>query len=74
MPTDLPYAADAEVSLSYDELEVGTSAIYSPALAEACPGAAATIPERACSIPRHRSDKVQLCLGFGEKPSSRAPG
>ena len=22
MPTDLPYAADAEVSLSYDELEV----------------------------------------------------
>jgi hypothetical protein len=32
MPTDLPYAADAQVSLSYDELEVGTSAIYSPAL------------------------------------------
>lgn len=22
MPTDLPYAADAEISLSYDELEV----------------------------------------------------
>jgi hypothetical protein len=24
MPTDLPYAADAEVSLSYDEIEVLT--------------------------------------------------
>lgn len=23
MPTELPYAADAEVSLSYDELDVG---------------------------------------------------
>jgi fission 1 protein len=25
MPTELPYAADAEVSLTYDELEVRTS-------------------------------------------------
>lgn len=25
MPTELPYAADAEVSLSYDELEVSES-------------------------------------------------
>ena len=32
MPTDLPYAADAEVSLSYDELEVGTTDVYPPVL------------------------------------------
>lgn len=32
MPTDLPYAADAQVSLSYDELEVCPSAVLPPAL------------------------------------------
>jgi hypothetical protein len=28
MPTELPYAADAEVSLLYDELEVCLSAVH----------------------------------------------
>ena len=38
------------------------------------PGVTTAIPERTCSVPRHCPDKVQLRLGFGEKPSSRAPG
>jgi fission 1 protein len=32
MPTELPYAADAEVSLTYDELEVRTSMYTGPCL------------------------------------------
>lgn len=32
MPTELPYAADAQVSLSYDEFEVCLSDILSQAL------------------------------------------
>lgn len=62
------------MSLSYDELEVYLSDVFHKPLADACPGVATAIPERACSVPCYRSDKVQLCLGFGEEPGSRAPG
>lgn len=70
MPTELPYAADAEVSLSFDEIEVrreGSTQGRIPELTaegnDLLLGLASTISERNRTIPRHSPDKVQLRLG-----------
>ena len=79
MPTELPYAADAEVSLSYDELQVRvislrfsvpmliTETLFSL-------GAKITIPERTGTIAYHCSNQVQLCMGASEEPNEGKPG
>lgn len=75
MATDLPYAADAQVSLSYDELEVrdcwtglacSTQHLHT--------GPPYPVPERTRPVARHRPDQVQLRMGPREKPCPRAPG
>ncbi len=75
MSTDLPYAADAEVSLSYDELEVCVPPKYLKYLRlTSRTGPQATIREGTNTGPCHRTDEVQLCLGTGEESNARAPG
>jgi len=72
MSTDLPYAADAQVSLSYDELEVHVLLIpficiiqHSAAITLAGPLIA--IPTR--PVAHHDSpDHIQLCTGPHESP------
>lgn len=76
MPTELPYAADAEVSLSYDELEVGYET-YWPTfcfineceglMTSVSTGSSIAIPERIIPVAHHSSDEVQLCMGACEK-------
>jgi len=75
MPTELPYAADAEVSLSYDELEVilwttgdGVSIIIDAGL-----GPPSAIREGAFSVARHGPVKVQLRLGTRQESQAGTP-
>lgn len=66
MPTELPYAADAQMSLSYDELEVKgfpLRVLEFSFLTFLLLGTARTIPEGTCTGPCYHSDQVQLCLG-----------
>jgi len=72
MSTDLPYAVDAQVSLSYDELEVRILLIPSSCITQhsatiTLAGPLITIPERTCPVARHRPD-LQLRTGPREKP------
>lgn len=74
MPTELPYAADAEESLSFDELEVPPSSTLSgtalaAGLTALFTGPEATVPEGACAIACYCPDEVQLCVGSGEEPT-----
>jgi hypothetical protein len=83
MPTELPYAADAEVSLSYDELQVRTSSTILFLIKNTnnheqkkkelmimtfYAGSTNPIPERSSSSAYHCSDEIQLCVGAGEEP------
>jgi len=66
MSTDLPYAMDAQVSLSYDELKVRVPLIpylQHSALSHINPGPLITIPERTRPVTCHRPDQVQLRMG-----------
>ena len=78
MTTDLPYAADAEVSLSFDELEVRwhryLSHIPSQLITNLRAGPPPPIPEGVGFGPYHCPDEVQLCVGPGEEPDPRASG
>jgi hypothetical protein len=58
MPTELPYAADAEVSLSYDELDVYNLSPPTSLLTHIIPGLADTIPERTYTNPCHYPNQV----------------
>lgn len=73
MPTNLPYAADAEMALTFDELEVCTVLALTLLLAEvACQNIdpATTIFKRGRTRSHNCPNKVQLCLGPREKPCS----
>lgn len=80
MPSELPYAADAEVSLSYDELEVSTNlrertSFYILAHPHTHrTGSAHTISERTDTRTCHSPNEIQLCVGFGQEPFARASG
>lgn len=74
MPTELPYAADAEVSLQYDELEVcrGSATINLAPLCNICSnpcwltfliGSSSPVFEGAWTVARYHSNEIQLCLG-----------
>ena len=69
MPTDLPYAADAEESLAYDELEVRVASV--PFFASLLyiftnngsllrTGASTSISKGGGGPPRHYSNEIQL--------------
>lgn len=74
MPTELPYAADAEMSLDYDELEVSLhlSATVSTTNFNCLSGATASVPEGASARPCHHADKIQLRMGPHQEPKARA--
>ncbi len=75
MPTELPYAADAEMSLDYDELEVRThfpSAIPTTS-SIFFPGSTASIPEGTGARACHYADKIQLRMGPHQEPKARTP-
>lgn len=65
MTSDLPYAADAEDSLTYDELEVWiTSRSYHRCSADSfVSGAQITIREGTRASPCNNTDQIQLRLG-----------
>lgn len=78
MPTELPYAADAEVSLSYDELDVCAFELLLDHFWDSFPdcglacglyvlGSEETVWERSVSVSCYRTNEVQLCVGFGEE-------
>jgi hypothetical protein len=69
---EVPYAADAEVSLTYDELQVGIHQLLflcarSPGMAQPHIGTAHAVRKGIGTVPRHYSDKIQLCMGTGEE-------
>ena len=75
MPTELPYAADAEVSLSYDELEVRMPGLCIQANSASYPlnvptGPAPAVPEGARAVARHDANEVQLCVGARQEPTA----
>ena len=72
MPTELPYAADAEVSLSYDELEVRCVSPHARGMAHgrASLGLAPAVPEGARAVARHDANEVQLCVGARQEPTA----
>lgn len=79
--TEVPYAADAEQSLSYDELEVSLYLywtkwlrVLADRLGAVTLGAKITIREGARGGACHCTVEVQLCLGLGEKPAERTSG
>jgi len=72
MSTDLPYAADTQVSLSYDELEVCVLLIPFICITQHSAGRSSNYNERAHPVARHRPDHVQLHTGPREKPQPRA--
>jgi hypothetical protein len=74
MASDLPYAADAEVSLSYDELEVAILVylLYLPGSPAA--GIADTIPKGTRAGLRYCSNQVQLRMGTRQGSNTRPPG
>jgi hypothetical protein len=72
MPTDLPYAADAEVSLSYDELEVIHPRTYKNImLISTHAGSALSVQEGGGTISCERADQVQLRLGSCQVSTER---
>lgn len=81
MPTDLPYAADAEVSLSPDELAVctqsapaGHTVVNDCFMVRGLVGLTDPVREGIESRLRFCSDQVQLCVGACEESKTRASG
>jgi hypothetical protein len=65
---EVPYAADAEVSLTFDELQVGKISYHSSELVLTPHiGSAHTIRKGVGAVPRHDSDKIQLFVGTGKE-------
>ena len=69
MPTDLPYAADAEESLAFDELEVRVASVpfFASSLdidtddqLSSCAGASTTVLEGRRKPPYYYPDQIQL--------------
>jgi hypothetical protein len=60
MSTELPYAADAEMSLNYDELEVSKRLLFIVSVIHNSPfaGFTNTVPERACAKSCHYPDQI----------------
>ena len=75
MPTELPYAADAEDSLSYDELQVQPHPLDDFVRSSDTPplGAPSPISEGGIAVTHNSADKVQLRLGFDQESKKRAP-
>lgn len=69
MSTEFPYAADAEVSLSYDELEVSMNVLTSSRIPDtrlSLPaGLTVAISEGTGTEVCHCADQIQLRMGFG---------
>lgn len=72
MTTDIPYAADAEMSLSFDELEVRLVLVRHRCPAQVrVSGLEEAVREGGFGRTCHRAIQVQLCLGAGEEPTTR---
>jgi len=74
---DVPYAADAEVSLTFDELQVRLHDLLSFRALSNPPsvniGIASTVPKGGRAVPRHNPDKIQLRVGSRKEPRPRTP-
>lgn len=75
MTTEVPYAADAEDSLTYDELEVSLwllVVVQQRRLSNGIPdpGSPVTVLQGTRTGPCYNPVKVQLCLGTGEEPNA----
>ena len=72
MPTELPYAADAEMSLDYDELEVRPHFLYAIPTTSSIffSGPTASVPEGTNARACHYADKIQLRMGPHQKPKA----
>jgi len=74
---DVPYAADAEVSLTFDELQVRILHDL-PSAIEPEPfrrpiGLAYAVRKGGRPVPRHDSNKIQLRMGSRKEPHPRTP-
>lgn len=78
---DVPYAADAEVALTFDELQVRLLHDLLPFQAQLNPsrsgvrtiGLAYAVRKGGRPVPRHDSDKIQLRMGSRKEPHPRTP-
>jgi hypothetical protein len=70
---EVPYAADAKVSLSYDELQVRFCRSSEPVLTDKgyypCVGSTHAVRKGGSPNPRHDSNEIQLCVGSSKEPS-----
>jgi len=73
---DVPYAADAEVSLTFDELQVRLLHDLLSFQAQLNPctiGLAFAVRKGGRPVPRHDSNKIQLRMGSRKEPHPRTP-
>jgi len=77
MSSEVPYAADAEVSLSFDDLQVcfhSKILSFHQTHAEIQPiGSPITIREGGSPRLSHDANQVQLCVGSGEESEAGTP-
>ena len=70
---EVPYAADAEVSLTYDELQVRPCHTFQYILMELiyhlCLGSPHPVREGGSPNSRHNPNEIQLCVGSCKEPS-----
>jgi hypothetical protein len=70
---EVPYAADAEVSLSYDELQVcpcrSSELVWNDLTHYLCVGSPDAVRKGGSPNPRHDSNEIQLRMGSCKEPS-----
>ena len=76
MSTEVPYAADAEISLTYDELEVKSLSHMPISRAKSkllLIGTEAPIRKGVDFCTCLCAEQIQLCLGTSQEPTKRPP-
>jgi hypothetical protein len=70
---EVPYAADAEVSLTYDELQVrpchSSQHVLTESIYHLCVGSPHPVRKGGSPNPRHNPNEIQLCVGSCKEPS-----